>query len=681
MGEVKKPITAYVRKPGVDYGDDWRVGDAAASTAIAAPGADRSPAPEASGGGCVRAGRPRSRRGSPRPRPTTRRRPPSCARQRQRTARPIWSHAGSRRAARIAGHARLRIVNDGAAPSSTVPLMLYPNALATALARARRRSLSLAVPGRVLARRHRAANLRMDGVPAPVTIEDLPLVARHDRQRAARQAARARRGGHRRRRLRHPDPAPLRRVRLRRRSAAADGRLLSRAGAPGAAPCLRALRAASWPRAGRTRVSLKLPPRLALVVDGQPIVNDGAAAPFVVEARRRPVPDHRHRRRAAPGHADRRRSRRALPAPAAAAAGERRPADALRARGHRGPGAAPDGGAQQCACSRTAAGLPPRRCRITLVEAPLRHELVQPHGDVILVSDQIFRIFPLRSAAQVPPHGDRARGASRRSSTRRLARHRGAGRSRSRGGRPGGLPDGASTRAPSSARSNTPRAPAPVRLRAGGRPADLCAAARFFVELLRRRQDDATVRDGVCRLRRRSAPSPRLALQQAARSARAGALSAAGAQAERGRAARGAPRPSVRRRPRLVLAAVAGPLPRVNYRLAAGARRRRGRGGPRRRSRCAAKARAIREPVEVRSTTARAAAGPALGRRAPARTLRRRSAGRPQVGRDRSARPAGRDGAGLAAGGRTIRATDNRDPPRWRCLYEGVRRAVQHLAD
>lgn len=32
--------------------------------------------------------------------------------------------------------------------------------------------------------------------------------------------------------------------------------------------------------------------------------------------------------------------------------------------------------------------------RLTLVEAPLRHELVQVHGDVILVSDRIFGIFP-----------------------------------------------------------------------------------------------------------------------------------------------------------------------------------------------------------------------------------------------------------------------------------------------
>jgi hypothetical protein len=36
----------------------------------------------------------------------------------------------------------------------------------------------------------------------------------------------------------------------------------------------------------------------------------------------------------------------------------------------------------------------PANQRLTLVEAPLRHELVQVHGDVILVSDRIFGIFP-----------------------------------------------------------------------------------------------------------------------------------------------------------------------------------------------------------------------------------------------------------------------------------------------
>ena len=47
MGEVKKPITAYVRKPGVDYGEDVNmgVGDAAASTGIAAPGRGPEPGP------------------------------------------------------------------------------------------------------------------------------------------------------------------------------------------------------------------------------------------------------------------------------------------------------------------------------------------------------------------------------------------------------------------------------------------------------------------------------------------------------------------------------------------------------------------------------------------------------------------------------------------------------------
>jgi len=42
MGDVKKPIVAYVRKPGVDYGPAPSVGDAAASTAIASPGGESS---------------------------------------------------------------------------------------------------------------------------------------------------------------------------------------------------------------------------------------------------------------------------------------------------------------------------------------------------------------------------------------------------------------------------------------------------------------------------------------------------------------------------------------------------------------------------------------------------------------------------------------------------------------
>lgn len=40
-------------------------------------------------------------------------------------------------------------------------------------------------------------------------------------------------------------------------------------------------------------------------------------------------------------------------------------------------------------------GLEPAHGRLTLIEAPLRHELTHVHGDVILYSDQLFRIFPL----------------------------------------------------------------------------------------------------------------------------------------------------------------------------------------------------------------------------------------------------------------------------------------------
>jgi hypothetical protein len=42
MGEVKKPVTAFVRKPGIDYGEAPAVGDAA-STGAAAPGPEITP--------------------------------------------------------------------------------------------------------------------------------------------------------------------------------------------------------------------------------------------------------------------------------------------------------------------------------------------------------------------------------------------------------------------------------------------------------------------------------------------------------------------------------------------------------------------------------------------------------------------------------------------------------------
>jgi len=43
MGEVKKPIAAYVRKPGIDYGAAPAAGDATTSTTAVAPGAETAP--------------------------------------------------------------------------------------------------------------------------------------------------------------------------------------------------------------------------------------------------------------------------------------------------------------------------------------------------------------------------------------------------------------------------------------------------------------------------------------------------------------------------------------------------------------------------------------------------------------------------------------------------------------
>src|SRR4029079_3772437 len=142
-------------------------------------------------------------------------------------------------------------------------------------------------------------------------------------------------------------------------------------------------------RAGRTRISVKVPPGLALVVDGQTIVNDDGG-PFVVESDDVLVPTivtdevlrpatltvgthtvrYLHRRARAP-------PRNHPPTPHV-----REDIAGLVLET-----------ARQALLLTDAAGFP-RDVPVTLVEAPLRHDLVQQHGDVILVSDQIFRIFP-----------------------------------------------------------------------------------------------------------------------------------------------------------------------------------------------------------------------------------------------------------------------------------------------
>jgi hypothetical protein len=146
------------------------------------------------------------------------------------------------------------------------------------------------------------------------------------------------------------------------------------------------------------RVTLQAPPGLALVVDGQPVARPpGApAAPVTVISRGLPyasiVTDrvlrvstadvagvrvqYLHRRPRPPGSEDQ-----VLPyvredTPGLVLDAARGALLFLRDQGL----TVATGGAAR---------------PLTLIEAPLRHELVQVHGDVVLVSDQVFGIFPL----------------------------------------------------------------------------------------------------------------------------------------------------------------------------------------------------------------------------------------------------------------------------------------------
>jgi hypothetical protein len=147
-------------------------------------------------------------------------------------------------------------------------------------------------------------------------------------------------------------------------------------------------------RAGRTRITLRLPPGLALVVNGQPIAREDSG-PVVVDSDDAVYPTIVTDRVLRPaietvgGHAVRYLHRSPRP-----------PSSAHNPM----PYAREDvAGLVLATAARSLEFIdallpldsPARRQTITLVEAPLRHEMVQVHGDVVLVSDQIFRIFPL----------------------------------------------------------------------------------------------------------------------------------------------------------------------------------------------------------------------------------------------------------------------------------------------
>ncbi|HEY4393621.1 MAG TPA: hypothetical protein VGP64_06145 [Polyangia bacterium] len=315
-------------------------------------------------------------------------------------------------ASRVVGHARLQVVNRTAHALGDVALWLYPNHLAKRSPALTDVSYHWLYPGWFSPAAMTVANTRVDGAAAAFTLEDTPAGART----IARVAL----------------PAPLPPGAGVTVDVDFDTKLPRRFGAFGCLglrcrmmggfyPMPAAATDAGWDletapaRAGRTRLTLRTPKPLGLVVDAEPVVWPGAGAPITVESADLPyasiVTDrvlrpstitagrhlvtYLHRNPRPPDSEDQplpyvredvaglvlKTAQRALQLADAMLCG----AGCGSAKAPPSPGP-PDGPAD------LALTLP-----ITLVEAPLRHQLVQAHGDVILVSDQIFRIFPIKT--------------------------------------------------------------------------------------------------------------------------------------------------------------------------------------------------------------------------------------------------------------------------------------------
>ena len=295
------------------------------------------------------------------------------------------------RGRRISGHARLRIVNDGRDPMAVVNLWLYPNVLAERSPALNDVSFHWLYPGGFSPAGIEISNLRADGVPASLNTWDVPFVGKRTMGQVKL-------------------PAPIAPGGAATVDVDFDTRIPDRFGAFGCDgarcrlmggfyPMLSSSRGQNAeysleeppvPRAGRTRVTLWLPAGLALVLDGQPIVND-TGGPFTVTGQDvryptivtddvlRPATDTMG------GHAITYLHRRPRPP-----SSEDQPLPYVR----EDVAGLVLATARRALALADAAGLP-GDVPLTLVEAPLRHELVQQHGDVILVSDQLFKIFPV----------------------------------------------------------------------------------------------------------------------------------------------------------------------------------------------------------------------------------------------------------------------------------------------
>jgi hypothetical protein len=292
-------------------------------------------------------------------------------------------------ARRATGHARLSVTNTSAAALTDVALWLYPNHLAVRPAGLSDVSFHWLYPGLFSPAAMQVAGARVGGAPAPLALEDTPAGSRT----LARVAL----------------PAPLPPGATTTVDIDFDTRLPRRFGAFGCDgprcrlmggfyPMAAHLGAHGWelgaaPDRVDARVTASVPPELALVLDGDPIDRQGRAA-ATVESRDVPyasvVTDRALRVAAAEAGGVRLVVLHRAPRPPDS---EDRPLPYVR---EDVPGLVLDTARDALGFLRdqglSASGGPRR---LTLVEAPLRHELCQVHGDVILVSHQIFGIFPL----------------------------------------------------------------------------------------------------------------------------------------------------------------------------------------------------------------------------------------------------------------------------------------------
>jgi hypothetical protein len=287
----------------------------------------------------------------------------------------------------VFGRARFRIANTSSTPLASVPLWLYPNHLAERPAALGDVNFHWLYPSQFSAASMEIGDARVDGAAARYTLEDTDAGART----LARVAL--------------PKPLPSgEAVTLEVAFETTVPRRFGGFGCDGARcrlmggfyPTPAHLGAGGWdlasaPDAVSARVSVRAPEDLTLIIDGRPcrgrgrepvtVTSDDVPYATIATARDLRVSsidaggvhvDYLHRGTRPPDSE-------AQPLPYVR---EDIPGLVLEA-------------AQHALEFLAAQGLPPPPRGLTLIEAQLRHELVQVHGDVVLVSDQIFGIFPV----------------------------------------------------------------------------------------------------------------------------------------------------------------------------------------------------------------------------------------------------------------------------------------------